>query len=290
MKKVIFIFFIFFFNFIIAQDLKIDIQDIRTEDKIFSGMINNKYNISIYLKYYKLSEDNLGIYSVKGWYYYNKIKKKIPLVGVYDGSLNLFYFTNKQKQEKILDLDFKGSTWQVLDTIKVINDFNEKIVYSENDSSNNFWTDGKKKLNLDLYTNDNEVTKEYQILNISYKKEYKTINLSDIISYHKNFQLVNYVKDKERISILLKYNYNSRNNVQGMCGAGQEIGYLILIYSLNFELVNFEEIEIESCLNNVYSEEISNDLKDIKKLKITNSDNKSSIVTIDEKTIEFKIE
>ena len=282
--------FCLYLNYGLAQDLKINLQHITTEQKMLKGSIDDKYDISVYLKYYKLSDDNLAIYSVKGWYYYDKVKKKIPLVGVYDGALTLFSTKGKDRQDKILDFDYGGTTYEVLDTIQSIKDYDEKFVYSVDDASAGEWTDGKKKLKLKFYTNDVSVSNGGEFLNINYKKGEFGISLSDILQSQSGFDLIGYNKTQNEIRILLTYEYNSRPNVQGMCGAGQEIGYVILIYDLNFNLINIEDLETESCLNGIYSEEIKSNLKNIKKLKITDDNNKSKIVTIDEKLIQIKTE
>lgn len=290
MNKTVIIFLFLCFNAAFAQDLKMTLQDVRTEDKMFSGMIDDKYEISVYLKYHELSPDNLGIYSVKGWYYYEKVKKKIPLVGVYDGQLTLFALKSTKLKDKVLTFDYPGMTWAILDSVKAITDFDEKLVFSDEDKSVNQWTDGKKKLKLDLYASDYQIHKEYQLLNISSGNKLKSINLNEVIRYHYGFELSGYKKTESTLWIMLKYEHGSRFNVQGMCGAGMEIGYIILSYDKDYNLLSSEETQIESCLDNIANDEIKTNQKSIKKYKVSDKNEKTKTITVDEKLIRITTE
>ncbi len=298
MKKAVVVVVCFYLNVVFGQDFKINLQEIQTEDKTFSGIIDDKYQITAYLKYNQLSTDNLGVYSVQGWYYYDNVKKKIPLVGVYDGNnggnLILYSFKSKELIEKKLTFDYSGNTWEILDSIKAITDFDERF-----DTYDGQWTDGKKKLKFELYDKDYDVLKNYQLLNITDKtdsriqelsNQTKNINLNAVIRYHYAFELIGYLKKQSETRILLKYEHLSRANIQGMCGAGYEIGYIILVYDEAYNLLQSQETQIESCLDNISNEEIKSTVKKIKKFKITDNDNKSKIITIDEKSIEIKTE
>ncbi|MBF7091041.1 hypothetical protein IUY40_05765 [Flavobacterium sp. ALJ2] len=276
-----------------AQNLKIELQNIRTEEKVMTGSINSKYPISVYLNFYNSSEDHMRIYSVKGWYYYENIKKRIPLVGIYDGGLTLYSFKTKEQQDQVLNFEPKGTVWKKIDILKNLTEFNEKFTYSEDDKSGNEWTDRKKKLKLELYNQDISILKEYQVLNIKSPQINKNINLSDLGIYDRGFELVNFANAATGTKILLKFDYGSRFNIQGMCGAGNETGYTILNYDSDFNLINIQRTEIESCLGNVYYEGIRSDVKHIKKFKLSENGSDTKIaktITINEKLIEIKTE
>jgi hypothetical protein len=287
MKKTLLVCICLYLNAGFAQGFKVDLQEVQTLDKVFTGSIDEKYDITAYLKFHDLSIDNLGIYSVKGWYYYNKVQKKIPLVGVYDGQgLTLFSFKLKENRDKVTGMEYSGSVWDVLDSIKTMPGFDERF-----DTFTGEWTDGKKKLKFKFYDPDLDIYKNYQLLNLTDNSETKSVNLNEIIQYHSDFELAGYLKNQSGIRILLKYEHLSRLNVQGMCGAGMEIGYIILVYDKDLNLEKIEETPIESCLYNISYEEIKSNQKSIKKLEITNdSDEKTKIVTIDEQLIQIKIE
>jgi hypothetical protein len=273
-----------------AQSLKIELQDIRTEEKVLTGTIDGKYPISVYLNFYNPSEDHMRIYSVKGWYYYENIKKKIPLSGIYDGELTLYSFKTKEQQNQVLNFESKGTVWQKLDILKNLSGFDEKFNYSEKDKLTNEWTDGKKKLKLDFYSDNTSILEEYQLLNIKSPKINKNINLSELGIYDRNFELINFANNPTGTKILLKFDYNSRFNIQGMCGAGSEVGYTILNYDSNFNLIDIQRAETESCLNNVYYEEVKNNIKHIKKFKLSDNGSNAKTITINEKLIEIKKE
>ena len=276
-----------------AQTLKVELQNIRTEEKVLTGSINEKYSITMYLKFYNSSEDHMRIYSVKGWYYYDNIKKKIPLVGIYDGTLTLYSFKTKEQQNQILNFDSKGTVWQKLDTLKNLTGFDEKFSYSESDKSTNEWNDGKKKLKLNFYNHDISLLKEYQLLNIKSTKISRNIDLSNLGFYDRDFELINFTSSPAGTKILLKFDYTSKFNIQGMCGAGSEIGYTILNYDSDFNLIDTQRAELESCLNNVYYEQMKSDVKHIKKFKLSEDGSNTKIakaITINEKLIEIKTE
>ncbi|PJJ10296.1 hypothetical protein CLU83_3698 [Flavobacterium sp. 1] len=75
MKKNILLFFFLTTLTCFSQQKNISIESFRTNDRIFYGSIDDKYDITIYLKVENFSEDHLYVFSVKGWYYYNKVKK-----------------------------------------------------------------------------------------------------------------------------------------------------------------------------------------------------------------------
>lgn len=293
MKKAALVLLFFYFNSAVCQNFTAQLQEVQTEDRLFSGSIDQKYDFTMYLHYNSMSMDNLGIYSVKGWYYYENVKKKIPLVGIYNGNdggnLVLYSFRSKEKQDKILEFDYMGSTWKVLDSINALTDFDEKF-----DTSNKEWSDGKKKLKFDFYSRDYDVLDNYQLLTIvdktakSQDEATKNINLNAIIRYHYGFELVSYLKKPSELKVLLRYEHLSRANIQGMCGAGYEIGYIILTFDSQFHLLDNQTLEIESCLDTLSNTELKSDSENIIKLKITDGNDMSKTVTIDKKSIEIK--
>src|SRR6185437_1799558 len=116
----------FFFNEnVFAQqinntDTSVSLKKVTSTEKTFSGKLDGKYDITIYLKFFSISDANTAIYSVKGFYYYNSVKQKIPLVGIYDYNvgLTLYYFTSTAKEDTLLNFKLSGSGanfWDELD-------------------------------------------------------------------------------------------------------------------------------------------------------------------------------
>ncbi len=249
--------FSLFLNLCYSQKEKAEVIKIRTLEKIFSATINQKYSTTIYLKLSNYSDEHSGIYSVKGWYYYDNIKTKIPLVGIFDGDLTLFNLKSKVEENKILNFktDEQGNLWDKIEALKKTQDFEEKFEFSLIDNKiDGKWYKGTNKLDVQMIDENINIYKEYEFLQINNGNEFESINLYDLNLYVTNFDLISYSKTASQISVLLNYEYMSRPYIMGMCGAGQEFGYVVLTYDLEYNLIETEIIEVESCLNQITSE------------------------------------
>lgn len=294
MKKFILTFSLIFIAVanLFGQDVKVSLDKITTDEKLFTGRIDGQYEITLYLKFHEFSPEHGRIYSLSGWYYYDKIKTKIPLVGIYDGTLTLYVFKSKEKQDTVLNFKKEGKGfWNDLQDLKNMEGFDEKFIYS-NDVSDIIgeWISGTKSLNLEIFGSDISVYNEAEYLKIQNSSVIKSVKIYDLGIFDREFTLVNYISSKNGTKILLKYDYLSNLFVNGMCGAGEEIGYIVLKYDNSFILTDKQRVEIESCYNGTYSEAIKGTNKDVKTYKVTDKDNKTKKVTINEKTVEVKIE
>jgi hypothetical protein len=287
MKKVILLFFLITLT-CFSQQKNISIESFRTNDRIFYGSIDDKYDITIYLKVENFSEDHLFVYSVKGWYYYNKVKKNIPLVGVYNPmtGLTLFNTTDKVFEKKILDFDFSGVVWDKLDEIENFKNYSEKFFISNDSKENNIWSNNTKNLKLTL---NNELENLYVFEDFKFLKIGNSIiNLSN---YHLNYRHLEVISKKvsaSEIRLLLRYEQFGNPNIQGMCGGATDFGYIILAVNTKNELIQFEKIEIENCRAFINSEDLQEKNKKILKYKITDSNGdkeNSKIITIDTESI-----
>lgn len=288
MKKNILLLFLLTTLTCFSQQKTISIESFRTNDRIFYGSIDDKYDITIYLKVENFSEDHLYVYSVKGWYYYNKVKKNIPLVGVFNPmtGLTLFNTNDKTFEKKILDFDFSGVVWDKLGEIEASKNYNEKIFISNNPKENNTWSNNAKNLKITI-NNESEgiyVFEDFKFLKIGSS----IINLS---YYHLNYTDLEIISKKIAASetrLLLKYEEFGNPNIQGMCGGAQDFGYIILAFNNKNELTELNEIEIENCRAFVYSENLQENNKKILKYKITDSSNdkeNNKTITIDTESI-----
>lgn len=285
---------IFFLNFCLfislvcsSQQKNISLQNIRTYDKVLKGSINGKYDITIYLKAEKFSEDHMYAFSVKGWYYYNNVKKPIPLVGVYDPAegLTLFNLSDKVLEKKILDLDFpEGVIWKKLEAIESIKTYNEKFTISDS-KEKNIWINNSKSFSLDISNLDDSFLIEDLIL---LKIDKTVINLSEYSIYHKDLEIISKKTSPSETRILLKYEELGNPNIQGVCGAAEDFGYVILVYNNKNELTYLDEIEIDNCRAFISSEEIKTNNKKILKYKITESISDKQVtknITIDTESV-----
>lgn len=280
MKKNILLFFFLITLTCFSQQKNISIENFRTNDRIFYGSIDGKYDITIYLKVENFSEDHLYVFSVKGWYYYDKVKKNIPLVGVFNPMTGLTLFNTNDKifEKKILDFDFSGVVWDKLDKIETFKNYNEKFFISNNQKDNT-WSNNTKNLKLTLNNDPQDiyVFEDFKFLKIGSS----IINLSN---YHLNYKTLKIISKKTSVSqirLLLKYEQSGNPNIQGMCGAATDFGYIILVINNKNELIEFEEIEIENCRESTNSQQLEKDNKKILKYKITDlKDDKENSKTI----------
>lgn len=287
MKKSISLFFFLITLTCFSQQKNISIESFRTDDRIYHGSIDGKYEITIYLKVENFSEDHLHVYSVKGWYYYDKIKKNIPLAGVFNPMTGLTLFNTKDKsfEKKILNFDFPGVVWDKLAEIEAFKNYDEKLFISSN-PKDNVWSNNTKnlKLNLNNELEDIHIFKDFNFLKIGSSK----IDLSNYNRYSNDLEIISKKITASEIRLLLKYEQFGNPNIQGMCGGATDFGYIIMVLSNKNELIQFEEIEIENCRAHIYSENLQENNKKILKYKITdsNGDKESSkIITIDTESI-----
>lgn len=287
MQKIV-LFLLFFSINCLAQNKTISLEKISTNDKLFTGRIDDKYEITLYLKKHQMAEDHLGVYSVKGWYYYDKYKKNIPLVGVQNPAtgLTLFALKDKKIEENILKLNYPGNIWDITDSIENISNYLEKFSISDSDESN-VWISNGKTSKLTIYnSSDLFLLEDYYFLNINNDK----INLSNFNLNYESLEIVATKKASKETRILFFYSQPGNHNLQGMCGGAVDSGYVILSFNDNNELLLLDELEIENCRMFQYSEELESDSKSVIKYKITSSSGEKEIVknvTIDKESITF---
>lgn len=287
MKKIVFLFLFLSLN-CFAQNKNISLENITTSDKMFSGRIDDKYDITLYLKMHQMSEDHLAVFSVKGWYYYDKYKKNIPLVGLYNpaSGLTLYSLKDKKNEEKILKLDYPGNVWDITDSIENITNYSEKFTISDTEE-NNVWTSNNKTSKLSIYNLKNiYLLDNYYFLNLNKEK----INLSDFNMNYDSLEIISSKKINNETRILFSYTQQGNTNIQGMCGAAIDSGYVILSFNDKNELLQFDELETDNCRMFKYSEVIESNNKSLIKYKITDGIGDKEViknVTVDKESITF---
>lgn len=264
------------------KDTSIAFKRIVTNEKTLQGKIDDKYEITIYLKFYGLSDACTAIYSLKGYYYYNSVKKNIPLVGIYDYNvgLTLYYFNSKAKEDTLLNFKLSGSGanfWDEVDKYESMNGFSEKFIITSKDKGE--WKKGAKTLNVTVNADDLNLYFTRECLHINAGNVLKVIDLEKIGVSESNFKLIHFIKDENQTKVLLKYDYASKAYVMGMCGAGREIGYIILYFDKEYRLIKKDELTIESCLGSIDNEEIKTNNPDEKKYTITEYQAEKTITT-----------
>lgn len=286
MKLFLITFLVLFSFFSKAQKGGIYIEDLSITDQVITGMIDQKYPITMYLKLEEYSPENWLSYSVSGWYYYNNVKKKIPLVGVYSGHLVLYSFADPVRADSVRQMTYSvENPWEATDGFMNRTGFKEKmdIDYS-NYVYKGTWDNGQKQLSVEFNTSRIDLDRKFEFLVIPTEKgESKRIDLSQFASVGYGHSIFASKYDSNGSKVVLKYEAASTSNPNGMCGAGMETGFVLLIFDAKGTLLDFREEQVESCLGNLWSENTEVPGTNGKKMiyKVTDSEDKVRTVTID---------
>ncbi|HKC67827.1 MAG TPA: hypothetical protein VKG26_06320 [Bacteroidia bacterium] len=262
-------------------DTSITLKKITTTERTYSGKIDDKYEITIYLKFFSLSDVNTAVYSVKGFYYYNSVKKKIPLVGIYDNNvgLTLYYFTSKEKEDTLLNFKLSGkgaNFWDELEVYENMVGFSEKFIIQSKEKGN--WQKGTKTYQVKINDGVNFYTTD-ECLHVYSNNILKIIDLGKTSVTQNGFELINFSKDSSHTKVLLKFSFMSKSYVLGMCGAGEETGYEILYFDKEYRLIQNDVLYIGSCLDSIDYEEEKTNSPDEKKFVITKYQGEKAITT-----------
>ncbi len=276
-----------------AQQETMYVEEIHISDQVIHGLIDDKYPITTYLKFEEYSPENWLSFSVSGWYYYDNIKKKIPLVGVcHSDGITLYSFVDKLRVDSIRHLTSTTSNpWEITDELISRSGFLEKfeLNYSEY-SYRGTWKNDKKELKVSFNTSSIDLNKVHEFLVIPLaKKEKKYIALDQFGPYSYGYSI--FATDAKNSKVLIKYEMNSTANPNGMCGAGMEIGYMLLTFDLSREkvLLDYRTEDVESCMGGFWSE-----VKEVpdsggKKLIYTVTDSQEKVRTITVDGVNFTL-
>ncbi len=202
------------------------------------------YPISIFLKKTRMSNYHMGSYAVEGWYYYNKYEKKIKLCGVYDAisGLVLYHFKDSSKHNDVAH--FRKMTNNHFDDIRYyfnLAGYQEKFEFSSNQGK---WFSSDKE--LAVYVNHEQLNVVKQS-NFLVNQNNVFFDLNAFGATDKNYKIV----ASNRIAVILSYEYGPNPNVNGMCGAGVEKGFLYLRFKESMELDKVNNIKVESCTKSI---------------------------------------
>jgi len=227
----------------------------------YKGTINNKYPITMYLEE---SSESCGKYpsrwtphKVYGWYMYDKIGKKIPLIGnvcyadACESYLKLFV------PENLFDYLF-DENFNLVDAKEV---FIQKKGWSSNKMEWSMKSGSKLPVFIEVEHSFSWTTKAKLILEINNVK-LEDIDLSKLANneYIEDVDILAQKRVGDNFYVIFNYSHQSNpgSHGHGMCGAGYEefIGYMIV--NKRFEVENFESIQIHSCINSFEKEVIFN--------------------------------
>ncbi|WP_415325142.1 hypothetical protein [Chryseobacterium sp. MMS23-Vi53] len=266
MKKIFSLLFSLSLTFFLCQ--KVELKKVTDSSQIFKGEIAGN-SITLQLNFDGIIDCHQYQHFVKGWYYYDKYKKKIPLTGVYNlGDLYLFNFGDQQKSaiknfKEKMTRDLIEKSDSIAKTLKA----KEILMFSgqqiDKDVSGNFLT-GNKILSAKLFTKDTRIYRYNNYLSVPNNKK---INTYDFINKLGGNELVSFASDKSGNRVLLYFEELSNFNFCGMCGASDgEKGYRVLHFTNDWNFKSYDDFLIESCIENIY-DTTSTRLKDSKILK-----------------------
>lgn len=269
-----------------AQEKKIYIEDFTINDQIIHGTIDEKYPVTMYLKFEEYSPENWLFYSISGWYYYDNVKKKIPLVGIYSGGLTLYSFTDQTRIDSIKQLVSPvANPWESVDELMNRSGFNEKFSFDYKDYRYvGTWENNQKQLPVSFDVSEINLDKSEEFLVIPLQNgDPKQIDLSQFGPMNDGYSIFASRYDANGSKVILKYEVSSTANPNGLCGAGFEIGYMLLTFDVKGTLSDYRLENVESCLGNIWSETTEVPNTNGKKLvcKVTDSEEKVRTVTID---------
>ena len=286
--------FSFYCDPAINPDTSVSVKRIETNDKIIIGKIDDKYDITIYVKFFKVYCRD--IYSVKGYYYYNKIKINIPLVGIYhNGELTLYQFNSKAKENLILNFELRDDKFyfspiglfEHIDQYDSLTGYEEKFEFNEEGKS---WIKNGKTYKLTTSTHS-EILKIVEYLYIYSNGNLKIINLHDLQSEEFGFDLINFSNDNNNTKFLFKTKIQEKGSVtaSGMCYWNDNEGFSILTFDKEYNLIKHTGFELEHCYDGQTFEEIKSQIPFERIFILSDSkwNQNTSTVTLNLKKIKF---
>lgn len=212
---------------------------------IFKGKIAGK-PITLYLEYAAHSGWHDKVYAVRGYYWYDAFKEKIPLAGFYSGDLQLYNFGKAHPEMSKRVLSAELFCWT--EPCPVYNNATEYISISQSDGKQQkgiLQVKGKN-FNVTVHNKSLEITPRDEWLVLRNGKKF---NLNEIIDAYGGNSVVSSYEDAKENRILLQYERDSNFNKQGFCGASPpEKGFRLLTFDKRWNIKSLIVYSLSSCL------------------------------------------
>lgn len=236
------VFIFFHFTFVFTQSYPRIITSTVAEVTI-KGTIDNKYPITIHLEYAQPAECFFGVYTLKGWYFYDKFKTKIPLSGLYYGDLVLYNFPSAKMDSQLVYYNLVEGIWP--DTILNLQGYTEKF-YFKSGGYQGIWKNNGKKLPVKLKIDDLNILEDqtYLLFNNG-----RYINLTDFFWQFTHYRILGVNHDNSHI--IIEFSQPSRGYACGQCGAAIEEGIYDLFFNDQGQLLKYNEYLLQSCWDNL---------------------------------------
>ena len=235
-----------------SQNWKFDFKISSEKFYSLSGSIDNKYPIRMYLEHDDFlcgnSYDDDRSSTLKGWYYYEKTKIKIPLTGSYNIAEGLEYirlFVPEKEKDKITKNDCILKNYKELFENNTAFDLTEMRWRMKKSP-----TFKNVKLKID---HPFRLEAKAELIFIPETKKSVKHNISEVsgAKYIEEMKIFDAKKVGDKYHATFEFWEWSRqdNNANAMCGAGLEryLGYIRI--NKNNETEELRTAKIESCWN-----------------------------------------
>lgn len=242
-----------------AYSQQVEVVSISTNDRIFTGTIDDTYPITLYLKAVKQSEYNGHIQALTGWYSYDKIGTPIPLAGIIGQGLHLVSSNDQQVLDQMLNFQYEtdeglaslgNRIFELAEKVTLIKNVTERFELSnKGDQILGFWYGNEKSLKVELHADDYRVSKTTHYLKHA-NGDYFDLSYfgipgrayCEVIASANNGQ-----------NILLDYGFQANLNYMGRCGAAENRGKIGLVFNEKYELKKSSFVIFEDCYRDIYT-------------------------------------
>lgn len=238
---------------------KSEVLSITTKDRIFEGMIDDTYPITMYLKVAKRSVNSGFIQSVTGWYSYNKVSTPIPLAGLIGPGMHLVASDEPELLKGIQNFEYlaDGDTLlldsrinSVADNMALIKNATERFTLDyDGDKILGTWQGNGKSLKVELFSDEYRVsdTRNYlkhpngEFFDLSH------LGLPDWAS------IAVEASANQGRNVILDYYFQANLNYMGRCGAAENKGKVGLIFNEKYDLEKSTFVIFEDCYRDIYT-------------------------------------
>lgn len=260
-----------------------EIVSITSYDRILRGELGDDNPITMYLKVAQ-SSDNVGyIYSVKGWYQYNKIGTPIPLVGIWTGSeVHLFVSDNETFTKNLVNFMYQGAKGkQYIDNyIYDLESFTAKLpevkerfhLKIEQYRIQGDWKSNGKRFWVSMNSTNNRVLNQSNYIKLPNGKYFNLSNLG--IPSRANFTIIASANKSQ--NLILNYAYQANLNYGGRCGGAETSGKVAITFNENYDLKGFIEAQLVNCYRELTVDNLTKISETVTKYKTFDHSSSSS--------------
>lgn len=235
-----------------STPLRLSIENKPTTTLDLKGKIGNA-PITIHLEHVENFYENSVLYTLKGWYHYDKYQQRIPLVGYRDYSEIVLYATDDDASKQlILDADIMPHR-KADYTLSM----QERLVLNINQKQGTWEGNGKSlpvtlALDGDLEIYVNHYTMLLKTTNGEVWGAYP-LDTWSALTYSHELELIAQQTDTAPAVLLIRLVHMGNSNVQGRCGAAEDEGFMRIELSQDAILADTTHY-VSRCIDGRYME------------------------------------